>query len=99
MPKNTVHSSYFAATNINAFVLSDNIMHYRSMNDISDKFEPPERAIDKPLRMCITDVFKGMGAGFSVSGTLQAGSVQVGEKVLIMPQMESANVKSELEFN
>jgi len=52
--------------------------------------------VDKPLRMCIGDVFKGMGAGFSLSGTITAGCVQPSDKVIIMPQGEVATVKSVL---
>lgn len=44
--------------------------------------------------MCVTDVFKGIGAGYSVSGTLQAGSVQASERVLCMPHGDIATVKS-----
>lgn len=62
--------------------------------DAIDKFRSPERQIDKPLRMCVSDVFKGMGSGLSVAGTLQAGSVQPGDKVVIMPQGSVATVKS-----
>jgi elongation factor 1 alpha-like protein len=61
---------------------------------VTDKFKPPERPIDKPLRLSVTDIFKGQGAGFSVAGTIQAGCVQAGDKVLVMPQGETATVKS-----
>ena len=50
--------------------------------------------MQKAFRMCIADVFKGMGSGFSVSGMVQAGTAQPGEKVLVMPQGETANIKS-----
>ncbi len=62
---------------------------------ITDSFEPPTRPIEKPLRMCITDVYKGMGVGFSVSGTIQQGALQVGDKVVIMPQTEPATIKGD----
>ena len=45
--------------------------------------------------MCVADVFKGMGSGVWVSGTLQAGSISPGEKVLVMPQGVPATVKCE----
>ena len=64
------------------------------LNDVSDKFTPPERPVEKPLRICVADIFKGMGAGLSVSGTIQAGSVHPGDKVIVMPQGEIATVKS-----
>ncbi|KAK2168907.1 hypothetical protein LSH36_13g08047 [Paralvinella palmiformis] len=59
-----------------------------------DQFRSPERLIDKPLRLSVTDIFKGQGAGFSVAGTIQAGCVQPTDKVLVMPQAELATVKA-----
>ena len=50
--------------------------------------------MEKPLRMCVADIFKGMGSGISVSGTIQAGSVHPGDKIIVMPQGEIATVKS-----
>ena len=36
--------------------------------DAIDNFKPPERPIDKPFRMCVSDVYKGQGSGFTVTG-------------------------------
>ncbi|XP_060081128.1 HBS1-like protein isoform X1 [Ylistrum balloti] len=58
-----------------------------------DKFKTVTRQLDKPLRLTVGDVFKGMGAGFSVTGRVGAGSVQTGDKVQIMPYGETATVK------
>jgi elongation factor 1 alpha-like protein len=60
----------------------------------ADKFKIPERPISKPFRLSINDIFKGTGTGFCVSGRVECGSVQVGEKVLVQPQGEPAYVKS-----
>ena len=38
-----------------------------------DGLQPPERSVDKPLRLCVSDVFKGMGSGICVSGKIEAG--------------------------
>ena len=46
--------------------------------------------------MCVTDIFKGMGSGLSVAGTIQAGSIHPGDKVVVMPQGEIATIKSKL---
>ena len=43
--------------------------------------------------MCVSDTFKGMGAGFCAAGTIQAGVLQAGEKLTVMPQREIATVK------
>lgn len=58
-----------------------------------DKFKTVTRQLDKPLRLTVGDVFKGMGAGFSVTGRVGAGSVQTGDKVQVMPYGEMATVK------
>ena len=58
-----------------------------------DTFKLPERQVSKPLRLCVVDVFKGMGSGFSVAGIIHAGAVQPGDRLLVMPQGEMLTVK------
>ena len=41
-----------------------------------DGLQPPERAVDKPLRLCVSDVFKGMGSGICVAGKIEAGEMK-----------------------
>ncbi|KAF2092341.1 elongation factor Tu GTP binding domain protein [Saccharata proteae CBS 121410] len=56
--------------------------------------EPSKRALEKPLRMTISDVFRGgITNPLSISGRLDAGSLQVADRVLIMPSGESAVIK------
>jgi len=63
--------------------------------DQIDQFRPPERpVVDKPLRMCVSDVFKSTGAGFSVAGTVQTGSLQAGDRVLAIPAGEIGLIKA-----
>ena len=62
----------------------------------SDKFKPVNRAIDKSLRITVSDVFKGMGSGFTMAGKIVSGCVQMGDRVLVMPAAEYAIVKGEL---
>lgn len=59
----------------------------------SDKFKPVERPMDRPFRLIISDVFKGLGSGFSVVGRVSSGSVQAGDKVLVQPAGDLAVVK------
>ncbi|XP_033120934.1 HBS1-like protein isoform X1 [Anneissia japonica] len=66
----------------------------RSLLECIDSFKPPKRSLDKPFRHCVSDIFKGMGSGFSVSGKIVSGSVQVGQKVVVMPAGDSGVVKS-----
>ncbi|XP_034274745.1 HBS1-like protein isoform X1 [Pantherophis guttatus] len=58
-----------------------------------DSFKPPQRSVDKPFRLCVSDVFKDQGSGFCVTGKIEAGYVQVGERLLVMPPNETCTVK------
>lgn len=65
-----------------------------SLLEMIDKFKPPDRSVDRPLRMCVSDVYKGMTAGFFIAGKVETGAVQTGDKVTVMPSCEGAAVKS-----
>jgi len=59
-----------------------------------DASEPTARAIVDPLRLTISDVFRGgVTNPLSISGRLEAGSVQVGDALLAQPAGESGTVK------
>lgn len=62
--------------------------------DVIDKFKSPERPITKSFRLSVNDIFKGTGSGFCVSGHVETGMVQVGDKVLVQPQNEGAVIKA-----
>ncbi|CAG9782780.1 unnamed protein product [Diatraea saccharalis] len=62
--------------------------------DVIDKFNVPERPVSKPLRMSINDVFKGTGSGFCVAGRIENGVLNKGDKVLVCPTKEMAEVRS-----
>ncbi|KAG6455533.1 HBS1-like protein [Manduca sexta] len=62
--------------------------------DVIDNFNVPERPVSKPLRMSVNDVFKGTGSGFCVSGRIENGMLSKGDKVLICPTKEMAEVRS-----
>lgn len=52
------------------------------------------RALGKPLRLTIGDIFRGgVQNPLSISGRLEAGSVQIGDKLLTVPSGETAYVK------
>lgn len=60
-----------------------------------DKSEPAARALDKPLRMTIGDIFRGgIQNPLSVSGRIESGSLQVGDALLVQPATEKGFVKS-----
>ena len=60
-----------------------------------DASEPVNHALDKALRMTIGAVFRGgVQNPLSVSGRLEAGSLQTGDQVIIMPSAEKAFIRS-----
>lgn len=61
--------------------------------DVIDNFKTPPRPVTKPFRMSVNDIFKGTGSGFCVSGRVETGLLQTGDKVLVQPQGELAQVK------
>uniref|UniRef100_A0A4X1VCS1 HBS1-like protein n=1 Tax=Sus scrofa TaxID=9823 RepID=A0A4X1VCS1_PIG len=58
-----------------------------------DSFKPPQRSVDKPFRLCVSDVFKDQGSGFCVTGKIEAGYVQTGDRLLAMPPNETCTAK------
>ena len=58
-----------------------------------DKLEPPTRDIESPLRVPISNVFKGQASGIGITGRICGGIVQVGERLRVLPGDETAVVK------
>ncbi|KAI4195942.1 MAG: hypothetical protein LQ350_006876 [Teloschistes chrysophthalmus] len=57
--------------------------------------DPSQRVLDKPLRMTISDVFRGgVQNPLSISGRLESGNLQVGDRILAMPANETAVIRS-----
>ncbi|KAI0386539.1 hypothetical protein F5Y04DRAFT_244275 [Hypomontagnella monticulosa] len=56
--------------------------------------EPMARALQKPLRLTISEVYRTAQSPLTVSGRIDAGSLQVGDALLIQPSGEKAYVKS-----
>lgn len=60
-----------------------------------DNSEPILRALDKPLRMTIGDIFRGgVQNPLSVSGRIEAGSLQAGDPLIAAPSSQKCFVKS-----
>ncbi|KAJ5646636.1 HBS1-like protein [Penicillium lividum] len=67
----------------------------RTLIEELETSEPSTHALDKPLRMTIGDVFRGgVQNPISISGRLDAGSLQVGDQILTMPSGETALIRS-----
>ncbi|KAI1153723.1 hypothetical protein F4825DRAFT_473749 [Nemania diffusa] len=56
--------------------------------------EPMARALTKPLRMTISEVFRSSHSPVTISGRIDAGSLQAGDALLIQPSGEKAYIKS-----
>ncbi|KAI0887909.1 P-loop containing nucleoside triphosphate hydrolase protein [Annulohypoxylon maeteangense] len=56
--------------------------------------EPMTRALHKPLRLTISEVYRSPQSPLTVSGRIDAGSLQSGDALLIQPSGEKAYVKS-----
>lgn len=59
---------------------------------------PPARALDAPLRMPVTNVFRGQTAvasGVGVSGRIVSGVLQIGDRLRVVPGDESGVVRGE----
>ena len=66
-----------------------------------DTLAVPERALEAPLRIPVANVFRGQTSGLSglgVSGRIESGIVQVGERLAVLPGDETGVVKSESAF-
>ena len=59
-----------------------------------DGFAPPNRQVDRPLRMPVADVARvGAKGGVVVGGKLEGGALRPGTRVLILPSGQLATVK------
>lgn len=69
-----------------------NLIH-KCLHQFPDKFKMPERSIDKPFRMSISDIYKGTGSGFCVSGRIETGVLCTNDKILVCPLRDQAVAK------
>ncbi|KAJ3071519.1 HBS1-like protein [Rhizoclosmatium hyalinum] len=70
-----------------------------TLQESLDALQPPVRALEKAFRLPIVDYFKGGviaggGGSLSVSGRIEAGTLQIGDTVTVMPLGEHGVVKS-----
>lgn len=65
-----------------------------------DHSEPVARALDKPLRLTIGDIFRGgVQNPLSISGRMESGSLQVGDALLAQPATQRCFIKGlEVDF-
>lgn len=79
--------------------LTDNISWYseQTVLDVLDDFSKEEPATDKPFRMPVQAVYKFTNMGDDrriVSGTVETGSLSIGDTVVFYPSGKKSKVKS-----
>ncbi|KHJ79523.1 elongation factor Tu GTP binding domain protein, partial [Oesophagostomum dentatum] len=62
--------------------------------ELIDTFSAPTRASEGALRIVVNDVFKATTNLISLSGKVESGEVETGDKVFIMPNADAAVVKA-----
>ncbi|XP_057478420.1 uncharacterized protein LOC130765861 isoform X3 [Actinidia eriantha] len=93
VPLSAIENQNLVATASDARLLS----WYKgpSLLDAIDSVQPPARDYSKPLVMPICDVIKLQPQGqVSACGKLEAGALQTGSKVLVMPSGDVGTVRS-----
>jgi len=59
-----------------------------------DAFKPPEKPLDKPLRIPVQDVYSITGVGTVPVGRVETGVLKTGDKIIFEPSGKTAEVKS-----
>ncbi len=59
-----------------------------------DEVQPPKKALNKPLRVPVQDVYTITGVGTVPVGRVESGVLKAGEKVVFMPSGATGEVKS-----
>ncbi len=75
---------------------SQNMAWYKGLTlaEALDTFTPPEKPLNKPLRIPIQDVYSITGVGTVPVGRVETGIIKSNQKVVVMPAGVSGEVKS-----
>ena len=75
---------------------STNMAWYKgpTLAEALDSFTPPEKPINKPLRIPVQDVYSITGVGTVPVGRVETGIIKSNQKVIVMPAGSSGEVKS-----
>jgi elongation factor 1-alpha len=75
---------------------SQNMSWYKgpTLSEALDSFTPPEKPINKPLRIPIQDVYSITVVGTVPVGRVETGTIKSNQKVIVMPASVSGEVKS-----
>ena len=56
--------------------------------------EPLTRALEKPFRMSIGEIYRSQQSQLSVFGRIDSGTIQTGEELIVQPSGEGASIRS-----
>ncbi|HEY6534723.1 MAG TPA: translation elongation factor EF-1 subunit alpha [Candidatus Nitrosocosmicus sp.] len=75
---------------------STNMAWYKgpTLAEALDSFTPPEKPINKPLRIPVQDVYSITGVGTVPVGRVETGIIKSNQKVIVMPAGSAGEVKS-----
>jgi elongation factor 1-alpha len=75
---------------------SDKMPWYKgpTLIEAIDKFEVPEKPLDKPLRLPIQDAYKIKGTGVVPVGRVETGILKKNDKIIIMPTGFEGEIRS-----
>uniref|UniRef100_A0A915K0U9 Tr-type G domain-containing protein n=1 Tax=Romanomermis culicivorax TaxID=13658 RepID=A0A915K0U9_ROMCU len=60
-----------------------------------DNFKTPEKIVDAPLRLIVSDIFKSATSSTPlISGKIESGAIQLNDKIVIMPSGQTGVVKA-----
>lgn len=84
--------------------LTDNVSWYngKTVLQVLDEFNKEKLPINKPFRMSVQDVYKFTKSGDNrriVAGTVDSGTISVGDEVIFYPSGKKSKVKSIETFN
>ncbi|KAA8499480.1 Eukaryotic peptide chain release factor GTP-binding subunit ERF3A [Porphyridium purpureum] len=64
-----------------------------SLLDLLEHLRPPERLLNAPVKLPVNEKYKEMG-GTMLMGKLEAGTINVGDKLVLMPQKTEITVEA-----
>jgi elongation factor 1-alpha len=75
---------------------SENMAWYKgsTLAEALDSFTPPEKPINKPLRIPVQDVYTITGVGTVPVGRVETGKMKTNNKVIVMPSGVPGEIKS-----
>ncbi len=75
---------------------SENMAWYKgsTLAEALDSFTPPEKPINKPLRIPVQDVYTITGVGTVPVGRVETGKMKTNDKVIVMPSGIPGEIKS-----